>query len=628
MTRNLSTGGSRPIERHGMFAAVACRVTALAIVILASAGAEAPASDQLEPATLRQVKVRGEIGRRIDITAANNLLVIDVDQEFLRPFREKKGREGGYVGLGKLIDTLVRLAAYTEDRGILSLKKRVVAETIRTQEPEGYVGMFVPEKRLWTLWDVADMGYVIYGLASDSQFFHEKASLQAARKLADYVIARWSAEPRRIPGNGSIAVVNAQVGLPEALLALYAQTREPRYLDFCVKHLKLPEWDVGIVLGRWGTIEGHAYGYLAQCLCQLWLNRLQPDPRLLQPTRRAVDFLTKQGGLVITGACGDHECWHDTQSGTINLGETCATAYLLRVLDELVRLEGDSRYGDVMERVIYNTLFAAQSPDGRRIRYYTPFDGPRTYFPQDSYCCPNNYRRIVADLPAMIYYQSENGVAINLYTASTAALKIKDGLSVRLRQETDYPSSGRVRVRLDPTRAARFSLQMRIPSWCADAKVVVNGQPVQRIAGAGAFLAVEREWKEGDTVDLAMAMPWRLVKGRKAQSGRVAVMRGPIVFCLNRSRHKELTKSDLRWITLDPSSLEGPIVDDTVRPGGLACRIRAWSPGSWYPMARPDLYLTLTEFADPGGEATYFHVPDPNAHGFLDDELIQSKERR
>jgi len=94
------------------------------------------------------------------------------------------------------------------------------------------------------------------------------------------------------------------------MLVLYEQTREPRYLDVCVKHLKLSEWDMGIVVGRWGTIEGHAYAYLAQCLSQLWLHRLQPDPRLLQPSRRAMDFLTKQDGLVITGACGDHECWH------------------------------------------------------------------------------------------------------------------------------------------------------------------------------------------------------------------------------------------------------------------------------------------------------------------------------
>ncbi len=70
-----------------------------------------------------------------------------------------------------------------------------------------------------------------------------------------------------------------------------------------------------------------------------------------------------------------------------------------------------------MDRTIYNTLFAAQSPDGRRLRYYSPVEGPRVYFEGDTYCCPCNYRRIVAELPQMVYYQQENGVTVNLYTS-------------------------------------------------------------------------------------------------------------------------------------------------------------------------------------------------------------------
>ena len=169
---------------------------------------------------------------------------------------------------------------------------------------------------------------------------------------------------------------------------------------------KLPEWDARIVTGRHGQIEGHAYAHMCRCIAQLRLDRLQPDQRLLKPAHDVIDFLTGHDGLVITGTCGDHECWHDTQEGTINLGETCATAYLIRMLDELLRMEGKPLYGDLMERAIYNALFAAQSPDGRQIRYYSPFDGPREYFKGDTYCCPCNYRRIVAELPGMICYRA------------------------------------------------------------------------------------------------------------------------------------------------------------------------------------------------------------------------------
>jgi len=584
--------------------------------------APARSADRLVPLDLDQIELGGLIGRRIQITVDNNLLVLDVDKDFLLPFQKRDARTS-YIGLGKLIDSLARFSTYTADQRVSARKKHVVDAIIKTQEPDGYIGLFPPDKRMWQLWDVHEMSYLVYGLTSDYQLSGNKPSLDAARRLADYIIARWSAEPEKKPGGDTLTVHMAVTGLERAMLALNRQTGDRRYLDFCLKHRMLPDWNLPIVLGRWGRIEGHAYAYFAHCLAQLELNRMEPDEKLLGPTRRAMSFLTRQDGLVITGACGDHECWHDTQQGTINLGETCATAYLIRVLDALLRLEGDSRHGDVMERAIYNTLFAAQSPDGRRIRYYTPFDGPRAYFKGDTYCCPNNFRRIIADLPAMVVYRSGGGVAVNLYTPSTAKLQLNDGVSLTLRQETDYPNSGRVVIHVGPSKPVEFPLSLRIPSWCPKATIAVNGERIGKPIPGGSFFPINRQWTPGSRVQLDMPMAWRLVKGRKAQAGRVAVMRGPLVFCLNPAKNDKLAGVDLRLLTVDPESLEGPIPSDAVRPDGLACRIRAWGPGRWYPMAKTDLELVLTEFADPDGQAAYFHVPNPNAELFVEDELVR-----
>ena len=134
-----------------------------------------------------------------------------------------------------------------------------------------------------------------------------------------------------------------------------------------------------------------------------------------------------------------------------------------------------------MERSIFNALFAAQSPDGRRIRYYTPFECSRAYFPGDTYCCPNNYRRIISELPTMIYYRAPHELTVNLYTASTAKVDLGGGLSVTVQQETDYPSSGRVLLKVDPSQPAEFSLRLRIPRWCQRSQ----GRG-QRPAGSGA----------------------------------------------------------------------------------------------------------------------------------------------
>jgi hypothetical protein len=213
---------------------------------------------------------------------------------------------------------------------------------------------------------------------------------------------------------------------------------------------------------------------------------------------------------------------------------------------------------------------------------------------------------------------------VNLYVASSAKISLGADQTVSLRQETDYPHEGQVRLHIDPLQPAKFALRLRIPQWCPSAAVAVNGAPVKQDIQPGTFCVIEREWKPGDTVRLDWPMAWRLVKGRKAQAGRAVVMRGPLVFCLNRARHEKLADMDLRLITIDPVSLEGPLPDDAVHPGGVACRLRAWGPGRWYPHAPTDLELTLSEFPDPGGEATYFKVPNPHADGLRDDELCRA----
>ena len=330
--------------------------------------------------------------------------------------------------------------------------------------------------------------------------------------------------------------------------------------------------------------------------------------------------------MTITGACGDHECWHNTQEGTTYLGETCATAYIVRLTNELVRTEGKSSYGDIMERSIYNSLFAAQSPDGRKLRYYVPMEGKRSYFDRDTYCCPCNYRRVMSEIPKMVYYRSKDGLAVNLYTESSAKLKLHSGAELAVRQQTDYPNSGKVTIHVDPSVQTEFSLSLRIPAWCEKATIKVNGKALQgtdteKRPIPGSFHTITRQWRSGDRVVLDMPMTTRLVKGRKHQDGCVAIMRGPLVFCLDPSKHKELEGADLRLLVIKVDSLEGPITDTTVRPDGLAYRIKAWGPKAWYPHSEPNLALLLTEFTDPAGKATYFKVPNPNLKTLVDDEL-------
>lgn len=576
-------------------------------------------ADLLVPLDLREVKVGGEIGRRIAITVTNNLLKLDVDGEFLRPFTETP-RTGKFIGLGMLLDSVVKFAAHTGDARVHALKKHLVAKIIAAQEADGYIGTFEPAKRITSLWDVHELGYIIWGLLEDHRYFSEAPSLAAARKAADYLVKNWTVLSPDWGRDTDVVPHVAFTGLERTMLALHRATGEPAYLRFVTETRALRDWDLGIVIGRRPGIEGHVYAYMARCLAQLELHRLQPSSRLLRPTERALDFMTRQDGMLITGGCGHAEIWTDDQDGRGDVGETCALAYQLRVFDSLLRLRADPRMGDLMERVIYNALFASQSPDGRRLRYFAPLEGNRVYWKTDTYCCPCNFRRIIAELPAFVFYRTNDGITVNLYTPSHA----KCG-AVEIRQDTDYPNSGRVRLSVSPEKPSVFTLRLRIPSWATKGSVTVNGQPARGAIKAGTFFEVRREWKPGDEVVLDMPMGWRLVKGRQRQAGRVAVMRGPQVFCLDPRQNPALAKldgADLGYLALNPDSLGEPVRNTAVRPDGIGCRVQMWKAGMGLGR-KADYELTLSEFPDPEGKATYFRLRDYRVA--VHDELLSGR---
>ena len=236
----------------------------------------------------------------------------------------------------------------------------------------------------------------------------------------------------------------------------------------------------------------------------------------------------------------------------------------------------------------------------------------------------------------MIYYRSaDSGVLINLFTASTAEVPLANDLSVRLQQETNYPNSGKVVIKVEPSRSAEFPVKLRIPRWCPSAAVSVNGQPVGSPAKPGDWYSIQRLWKAGDVVTLEMPMNTRLVRGRKLQAGKVAVMRGPLVFCFSPARQagrypvyaghganaaevQRTVAEAVGQTKFDLTSLAAPVPDQTIRPDGLALEVRAWGPAS--DRNKPaDLTLLLTEFIDPAGELTYFSADNPKAG--VEDEL-------
>jgi DUF1680 family protein len=204
-------------------------------------------------------------------------------------------------------------------------------------------------------------------------------------------------------------------------------------------------------------------------------------------------------------------------------------------------------------------------------------------------------------------------------------LTLPDGLAVALEQQTDYPANGHVSIKVSPAQPAKFPLRIRIPRWCPRAclRLTSTGETIE--TRGGQFLEINRHWSGSEELDLELALSPRLVKGRKAQSRRVALMYGPTVFCLDPAHQPNIESKDLRLLQLDTNSITGPTVDNQLHPGAITFKTRAWSPNN-YSFMTPDGNLTFTEFPDPAGQAAYLLPQNPNCPNRCDDELCVTSD--
>ena len=596
------------------------RYLGLLAVALAAAGWSASA------ATCK-VKLGGVIGERFETSIRGNLLKLDLEKDFFSPFVARKAKSGTFVGLGKNADAAVHYAANTGDPAVIACKEKMIDFIVRNQLSDGYTGCYAPEDRLVRAWDIHEMGFIVQALMSDWELFGNRAALEAAKKNVWHVIDRW----KTLPDNWEIATLTDReitLGFGFGVARLYAATKDERLRDFLRNERSLDAWNDPIVIGRDKMIYGQAYGYTGTCLEQLELYSHDPRPRYLETSLRALDFQTRGDGVLIDGNGGICECWTNDQDGEGCVGETCNVAFELLFWDALYRLGVADRalLGDLMERAVYNALFAAMSEDGRRLRYYTPLNGERKFWPTDLYCCPNNFRRGMSRLPEYVFYVEGRNVAANLYTASEAELDV-DGTRVRIREETDYPKSGRVKFTMDPEEATCFGFRVRVPRWAKNPSVKINGREVPYAYRPGQLLNLPKVWKRGDVVELDFPMAVRTVRGRKRQSGRFAVMRGPVVYALDTRQvaaFKNVTAHEAQTVLMmDPTRL-------TYRDGKISAVISTveWAVGiadvavDEGKASENVCRVELVPFCRENANLTYYRAPNIERDCREEDELF------
>ena len=233
--------------------------------------------------------------------------------------------------------------------------------------------------------------------------------------------------------------------------------------------------------------------------------------------------------------------------------ETCAAIGNVYMNYRLFLLHGESKYYDVLERSLYNGLISGVSLEGNGFFYPNPLESMGQHQRQAWFgcaCCPSNICRFIPSLPGYVYAVKDKNVYVNLFVSNTATVKV-EGKKLTLSQETNYPWDGAVGLTVDRATGKDFTLKLRIPGWVkgqvvpsdlysyADNKrlsytVTVNGEEVEKTIGEDGYLAISRRWKKGDRIELNFDMQPRTVKAHPqvaADRGRLAIERGPIVYC-------------------------------------------------------------------------------------------------
>ena len=563
--------------------------------------------------------VGGFLGARVAANEKNRMLTVD-ENDMLDAFERRESPHQDWQGehVGKYLHAATLAWANTGDQELKTKLDRVVARLLKTQEVDGYLGTYVPGHR-WTSWDVWVHKYDLLGLLTYYQYTRElpdndegrklgNQALVACRKIGLLLISTFgsNAGQRDINKSGE-HVGMAPDSVLEPMVLLYRATNEPRFLEFAnyiVSNYNAPGGpailatleDVGSVRK---VANAKAYEMTSNFNGLLELYRATGDRRLLSLMRVAWEDIVKNR-LYVTGSAsaGEHfqNEFHMPNGNSANICETCVTVTWEQMNMQLLRLTGEARFAEEIERSVYNHLLAAQKPFGDDWVYYTPLEGHKVY-DKVTTCCHSSGPRGIALLPEIAAMSSDDdGIVLNLYNTGSVRAALRSG-KVVLEEKTNYPLDGAVMLTVNPEHdGARFPLRLRIPSWCGSASLLVNGAAVPQAPVPGEYAVIDRRWKHGDTVSLEKKISMRMVVGDHENEGRAAVMYGPLVLALDAALNPGLTNPARAELSGQTDASLGVTVITPINGGeDVQFHVDGHLAGSDTP-AR----LTLTPFASAG----------------------------
>lgn len=489
----------------------------------------------------------------------------------------------------------------------------MIREVVAAQEPGGYLDTyFVGERKpLRMLYPTQETGHELYNIGHllQGSIAYYRATgdstlLNAGLKFIDQFLM-----PSYGPGANQKGIVAGHPEIEMALIELSRTTGEHKYVELAgyILHgdprIPLTESQItymfcGIPFTSRTKLEGHAVRAMYACCGATDYYLETGDPNYWHTLNTLWHDLTAHQ-MYVTGGVGAREAgeaFGDAYElpNARAYGESCAAIGNMMWNWRMLAASGDARFADVIERALYNGINSGMSLDGTTYCYRNPLafnpsgDSRDRQTPEghirnpwyDTTCCPPNLERTFASLPGYFYSTAEDGVYVHLYDNSEMNWHLHNGNALKIRQTTNYPWDGDVKLTVSPATATAFVLYVRIPGWSAKSEVKVNGMPIGG-AQPGQYLAIRREWSANDVVELRFDMSTQMLKANpevSADRGRIAFQRGPLVYCMEHlDQADQQYETNLAYFTaqldanstchFEPNLLNGVMVIE--HPGAL-----------------------------------------------------------
>lgn len=567
------------------------------LVMIGLAAHPAPAANpsrsaQMEPLPLGAARWtsgfwadRFELCRTQMIPAMERLMEGTNDTQFFRNFEIAAGQAAGRSrgasfndgDFYKWMEGATASLAIEKNPALEARLDEIIAVIARAQRADGYLHTPVQIKQRAgdtnavpfgdrNNFEMYNLGHLMTTAAVHHQVTGKTNLLAVAQRAAGFLETTFS----NAPANARSSVCPSHL---MGLVDLYRETQDPRYLELAQTVLRLrgeikdgvSDNQDRIPLAKQREAEGHAVraNYLYAGAADLFLET--GDTNLWRPLAQIwTNVVTEK--MYITGGCGAlydgaapdaardqknisrvHQAYgRNFQLPNITAhNETCANIGNALWNWRMFLATGAAKYMDVVELELYNAILSGMALDGTNFFYTNPlrvtdplpvalrWSRQRVPF-VSSFCCPPNLVRTIAESADYAYAKSADQIWVNLYGASRLVTKLTNGETVQLAQETEYPWSGRVRIRIVACGEKEFALRLRIPGWAAGATVRVNRRPAENAAPENYF-EIRRTWAPGDVVDLDLPMPVRLMEAHplvEETLNQLAVQRGPVVYCL------------------------------------------------------------------------------------------------